>query len=229
MIVKICGIRTVADAEAVNAAGPDMAGFVFHSPSRRYVSPREAGRLRGTIDPSILTVGVFVDEDPRTIARLVSDGTIGVVQLHGGEDPMYIHGLRAMVDAPIIRTFIPRTAADIDAAERSPADLVLLDAGRGSGRTFDWSLAEGLRRDYILSGGLGPDNVADAVSRLSPFGVDVSSGVETDGRKDPAKMASFVEAARSAVARRESRSPRAWTSRNRPRTGPSPSRAPPLS
>lgn len=202
MIVKVCGVRTPWDARAVDAAGPDMAGFVFYGPSRRCVTHQQARGLRTLMDPSIATVGVFVDEDPRVIADLVEDGTISMVQLHGSEDEMYIHGLRALTHAPVIKTFIARTPEDIEAAERSPADMVMLDAGKGSGKGFDWTLAESIDRDYILSGGLDPRNVGPAVERLSPAGVDVSSGVESNGRKDPAKVSDFVQNARSAGSRR---------------------------
>lgn len=204
MIAKICGVRSFDDAGIVNEAGPDMAGFVFYRPSRRSVDPGLASELRDAIDPSIRTVGVFVDEDPGVIADLVSDGTISVVQLHGAEDPMYILGLRAMTHAPIIKSFVVRSPQDVAEANASPADMVMLDAGKGSGSTFDWSLTEGMGRDFILSGGLTPDTVADAITRTHPYGVDVSSGVETDGRKDPVKVSAFMDAVRSARIRADS-------------------------
>ena len=197
MIVKVCGLRTADDAEAVNEAGPDMAGFVFYRPSRRCIDLERAIELRGILDPSIATVGVFVDEDPHVIAGLVENGVISVVQLHGSEDGMYIHGLRAMVHTPIVKTFIARRPEDIEEANLSPADLVMLDAGKGSGKGFDWNLAHGMRRPFILSGGLTPENVGTAIASVSPTGVDVSSGVESGGAKDRAKMLSFVESART--------------------------------
>ena len=198
MIVKVCGVRTPWDARAVDAARPDMAGFVFYGPSRRCVTHQQARGLRTLMDASIATVGVFVDEDPLVISELVECGAIDTVQLHGVEDGAYIRGLERLIDAPVIKTFIVRDGSDIEAANRCEADMVLLDAGMGSGRTFDWSLLEGMERDYILSGGLDPGNISEAVGRYRPFGVDVSSGVETDGRKDPAKMAAFIEAVRRA-------------------------------
>lgn len=196
-VVKICGLTRPEDAAAANAAGPDMVGFVFYRPSRRCVTREAADAVAAALDPSIRRVGVFVDEDPLVVADIVGSGTVDVVQLHGAEDAAYIRGLRRIADAPIVQTFLVRGARDIEATESSEADMVLLDAGMGSGRTFDWSLLEGMGRDYILSGGLDPLNVADAVAGFRPFGVDVSSGVETDGRKDPAKMRMFVEAVRS--------------------------------
>ena len=192
-LVKICGLTRPEDIDAVNSLSPDMAGFVFYGPSRRCVTRDSARELGSGLDPSIVKVGVFVDEDPLVIADLVGSGIIDAVQLHGVEDGAYIHGLRRLVDAPVIKTFLVRVRGDIEAANRSDADYVLLDSGMGSGRTFDWSLLEDMDCDYILSGGLNPGNIHDAVEILHPYGVDVSSGVETDGRKDPLKMSAFLE------------------------------------
>ena len=191
-LVKICGLTRPEDIDAVNSLSLDMAGFVFYGPSHRCVTRDSARELGSGLDPSIVKVGVFVDEDPLVIADLVGSGIIDAVQLHGVEDGAYIHGLRRLVDAPVIKTFLVRDRGDIEAANRSDADYVLLDSGMGSGRTFDWSLLEDMDRDYILSGGLNPGNIHDAVEMLHPYGVDVSSGVETDGRKDPSKMSAFL-------------------------------------
>ena len=128
--------------------------------------------------------------------RCVSKGIIDAVQLHGVEDSAYIHGLRRLTDAPMVKSFIVRDERDVSSANACDADMVLMDAGMGSGRLFDWSLLERMDRDYILSGGLSPDNVSEALERLHPFGVDVSSGVETDGRKDPEKILRFVRSVR---------------------------------
>lgn len=200
-IVKICGLRRPEDTKEVNLLKPEMTGFVFYPPSSRFVTKEKAGELKGLLDPSVETVGVFVDEDPRIIADLVDSGIIDAVQLHGSEDDSYIRGLRGMVDVPMIKAFVLTDDAMQD-VESCEADMILLDAGKGSGRTFDWSLAESVGRDYILSGGLNPDNVTDAVIRLHPYGVDVSSGVETDGFKDPDKVSEFILKARSAGALR---------------------------
>ena len=181
-LVKICGLTRPEDVDAVNGLRPDMVGFVFYGPSRRCVSKETAETLASSLGRSITKVGVFVDEDPLVIADIVDSGIIDAVQLHGVEDSAYIHGLRRLTDAPMVK------ACD--------ADMVLMDAGMGSGRLFDWSLLERMDRDYILSGGLSPDNVTKALERLHPFGVDVSSGVETDGRKDPEKILRFVRSVR---------------------------------
>ena len=195
-LIKICGLTRPEDVSAVNGLRPDMVGFVFYGPSRRCVSKEIAETLASSLDRSITKVGVFVDEDPLVIADIVDSGIIDAVQLHGVEDFAYIHGLRRLTDAPVVKSFIVRDERDVSSANACDADMVLMDAGMGSGRLFDWSLLERMDRDYILSGGLSPDNISEALERLHPFGVDVSSGVETDGRKDQAKMSRFIRSVR---------------------------------
>lgn len=194
MIVKICGLRTPMDALYANMAAPDMAGMVFHPKSRRCVSLDEARQIRGMLGRTIRSVGVFVDSDPSLMGTLLDEGIIDIVQVHACSDD-YFRKARDF-GAPVIRAYIVRTKEDVQIAASSEADYILLDAGMGDGKTFDWSLLEDAGFDYILSGGLDNMNVRDAVRRLNPFGVDVSSGVETDGAKDPTKMTSFVYAAR---------------------------------
>ncbi len=197
MIVEICGLTYVEDASGVNAAGPDWAGLVFHPASRRRVTFERALEIRAALDPRIETVGVFVDSDPELMSRLVDSGAVGMLQVHGCSDECFRQARDLGV--PVIRTYVVRSRDDVEEAACSEADRVMLDAGMGSGETFDWDLLEDARFEYILSGGLDPGNVGEAVRRLRPAGVDVSSGVETGGRKDPAKMESFVCAARGAL------------------------------
>ena len=130
------------------------------------------------------------------MAGLLDRGVIDVAQLHGSEDDAYIASLRVLTDKPIFRAFKIKSEDDLPAIESCTADLVLLDSGAGTGKTFDWSLVQSVRRLYFLAGGLDPENVADAIAALHPYGVDVSSGIETDGVKDEVKMAAFVAAAR---------------------------------
>ena len=196
--VKICGMRRQEDIRHANRLRPEMIGFVFWKPSKRYVSPDEAAKLRSILDDGITPVGVFVDEDPRVVADIANQGTIDRIQLHGAEDEEYIHGLRKLTDAPIIKTFCVRSEEDLVKASGSSADMVLLDNGKGTGQTFDWTLMRDLERDFILSGGLSESNVGDAVRRFHPFAVDVSSAMETDGFKDRSKMERFIDAVRSA-------------------------------
>ncbi len=196
--VKICGIRRAEDVDFANALAPDYVGFVFAAGSRRMVSGVEALALRARLRPQIGAVGVFVDEEPAAVAAIVSSGAIDAVQLHGREDGAYIASLRRLCRAPLIKAFVVRSRADLDAARESPADFVLLDAGAGDGRAFDWGLLadSGFRRDYFLAGGLGPENVAEAVALLRPFAVDASSSLESGGFKDFAKMERFILEAR---------------------------------
>ena len=123
-------------------------------------------------------------------------GFVDMAQLHGHEDEAYLKKLRALTQKPLIRAFCVTSAEDIHGANASTADFVLLDSGAGSGRTFAWELLRGIRRPYFLAGGLTPENVAEAIEECRPFAVDVSSGIETAGRKDPAKMNAFCAAVR---------------------------------
>ncbi len=194
--IKLCGLRRTEDIDAANALRPDYVGFVFARGSRRYVTPERAAVLRTRLVPGILAVGVFVNEPPDNVAALLTAGVIDMAQLHGGEDADYLARLRERTDRPIIQAFRIRAAEDVRAAERSTAEYILLDAGAGTGTVFDWGLLERVSRPYFLAGGLDAENVSEAVKQLRPYAVDVSTGIETDGVKDPRKMEAFVSAVR---------------------------------
>lgn len=194
--IKLCGLIRRCDIEAANELRPDYIGFVFAPKSRRYIAPEKAAELKRRLDPAIQAVGVFVNESPEIIAAMLSSGTIDMAQLHGSESEEYIHQLRLLTDRPIIKAFQIETEQDMAAAQASSADLVLLDSGAGTGTAFDWNLIQNIQRPYFLAGGLDPDNVASAIRTLHPYGVDVSSGIETGGLKDKNKMAAFVAAVR---------------------------------
>ena len=195
--IKLCGLSRPCDIETANRLLPEYIGFVFAPKSKRYVPPETAAALKGLLHPSIQAVGVFVREEPEQVARLLRDGIIDIAQLHGGEDAAYVRVLRRLTDRPILQAFRVDSAADVAAAQKSEADMILLDAGAGgTGTAFDWTLLRDIRRPYFLAGGLHPGNVREAVERLSPYAVDVSSGIETDGRKDADKMEAFMRAAR---------------------------------
>lgn len=195
--IKLCGLTRPEDIAAANALKPEYIGFVFAPKSRRAVSREKAAELRAQLSPEIQTVGVFVNEAPETVARLLNEDLLDIAQLHGQEDAAYIARLRSLTPKPLWQAFRVESAADLAAAARSTADMVLLDSGAGgTGTVFNWKLLQGFPRPYILAGGLDADNATDAVSRLHPDVVDVSSGIETAGRKDPAKMAAFVAAVR---------------------------------
>ena len=195
--IKICGLRRLEDVEAVNRAKPDYAGFVFWPKSRRLVSAETALTLRTALDRNIPAVGVFVDQPMEQVLMLLKAGIINIAQLHGHETPEDIKLLQQLSDRPVWKAFKVRSEEDLLLAEASPADLVLLDNGYGTGRSFDWGLlSRPLNRPWLLAGGLSPANIPQAVDAFHPWGVDISSGVETDGQKDPEKIQAAVAAAR---------------------------------
>lgn len=194
--IKLCGLSRKKDIETANALLPEYVGFVFAPGSRRRVTTEQAEELKHLLNPGIHVVGVFVDEAPARVAELTQRGIIDLIQLHGNEDEAYLMELRRLTKAPVIQAFRVRSSDDLAAAAESTADCVLLDAGAGDGKTFDWAMLKGFERPYFLAGGLTPENVTSAVAALRPFAVDVSSGIETDGVKDPVKMRAFVKAAR---------------------------------
>lgn len=190
--IKICGLTRLEDVEAVNEAKPDYAGFVF-AKSRRRITKEHAVTLRRYLDPEILTVGVFVNELPAIVAGYLEEGIIDLAQLHGNEDEVYIHNLRLQTGQPLIQAFSVSSEEDVEKAKKSSADYILLDHGKGgTGTAFDWSLLQNMDRPYFLAGGLGVENVEDAVRKLHPYAVDVSSKVETEGKKDREKIIEFV-------------------------------------
>ena len=195
--IKLCGLSRLQDIETANTLLTEYVGFVFAPKSRRYVTRQHAAELKKHLAPGIRAVGVFVDEPPENVAKIVKRGVIDLVQFHGGEDETYLRRLRELTAVPLIQAFRVRSGKDLAAAERSTADYVLLDAGAGDGKVFDWSLLENFRRPYFLAGGLDPENTGPAVRTLHPFTVDVSSGIETGGVKDPEKMKAFVGAVRA--------------------------------
>lgn len=195
--IKLCGLTKTSDIEKANELKPEYIGFVFWEKSRRNVTKEQAAELKSVLDPGILAVGVFVDEDPECIADLVQSGIIDVAQLHGSESPEYIGKLKEMTGAPVIKAYQfgsdDNTNKKIaDEVNESPADFVLLDAGKGCGSTFDWSITDNINKPFFLAGGLNCDNVDEALRKIKPYAVDVSSGIETDKVKDPAKMERFV-------------------------------------
>lgn len=180
MRIKICGLTSYADAAAALDAGADALGFVLAGSPRR-MTPEQILEIRRRL-PFILSVGVLVDADPGFAARLLAEGVVDRLQLHGKALPL------------------PGAYPSVSSAPPDPLPSLLhVDASRGQGRLGDWELAKrlALRTRVILAGGLTPANVAEAVAGVRPFGVDVSSGVEaTPGKKDPRKVREFCDAAR---------------------------------
>lgn len=197
--IKICGLTRPEDIQAVNQAKPDFCGFIVEFPkSRRNVTVDQLRQLREKLDGSILPTGVFVNAPVELPAHLLNEGTIALAQLHGQEDEAYIHQLKNMTDHLIIKAFSIKTEADVDRAIRSEADYILLDQGDGgTGEAFDWNLVPSIKRPWFLAGGLGCENLETAIKLLHPWAVDLSSSVETDGRKDADKILKAVQTVRN--------------------------------
>lgn len=198
--IKICGLYRPEDIQYANQARPDWCGFIVNFPrSHRSLIPDQVRALRRDLDSAIVPVGVFVDQPVEEVAGLLRDKTVSIAQLHGQEDAAYIAALRkAAPDCTIWKAFKIRRAEDLRAVNSSTADMVILDNGYGTGAHFDWSLAEGADRPYLLAGGLTPENISEAITRLCPYGLDISSGVETDKKKDLMKIQAAVTAVRKA-------------------------------
>lgn len=194
--IKLCGLTRACDIEAANELSPDYIGYVFVSDRRRYITPQKAAEFNKLLSPGIIPVGVFIDEKLETVAELLNQGIIAIAQLHGSEDEDYIKRLKKLTGRQIIRAYQIKTEKDVADANKSAADYILLDSGTGTGTAFDWELIKSINRPYFLAGGLSTDNVETAIKQLNPFAVDVSSGIETNGYKDKAKMAAFVAAVR---------------------------------
>lgn len=203
VIVKICGITNLADGLAAAEAGADALGFVFYDKSPRHVSLEAAADMIRQLPPFLVKVGVFVNASEDLVLRAIGECGLNLLQFHGEETPEYCtqFGLMNM------KAFRIRDAASLAALDNYPTDAWLLDAysaGQlgGTGEKFNWDLAvEASRRGrpIFLAGGLTPENVAQAVAQVRPYAVDVSSGVEAaPGRKDPAKVKAFIQAAKGA-------------------------------
>ena len=210
--IKICGLSRPEDIKYVNAAKPDYAGFVIDYPkSHRSITPDQLREFVKALDDDITPVGVFVDAGEELAADLYNSGVIKIMQLHGNEDDEYIARLRTLIgtgtgvnadvndgtggdgdEVRIVKAFRVRTPEDLEKAQASIADMVLLDQGKGEGRSFDWSIVrenrDKLQRPFFLAGGLDAGNLAEAVELMHPWAVDMSSSLETDKVKDREKI-----------------------------------------
>lgn len=215
--IKLCGMMKPCDIEYANRIKPDFVGFIFAN-TRRKIGATQAKQFREALDAEIPSVGVFVNEDISVITSLVQDGCIDMIQLHGEEDADYIRRLREVCDVPVIKAVKVQTVEQIRQAAALPVDYLLLDTYRkgvlgGTGEAFDWELlreakiaagdtaegdtAEGelFGKPYFLAGGLHAGNLREAAA-LGSYGLDVSSGIETDGSKDFTKMVKVMELVR---------------------------------
>lgn len=203
VIVKICGITNFEDAINSVEAGADMLGFVFYEKSKRYIDPEKAASIIREVSSFSLCVGVFADEDIDRIKKVIDQTMIDMVQLSGNEDPEVCAKLREVV--PVIKSFKINENFTPDVLNDFYVDYVHFDsfsAGEygGTGKTFNWEIVAGLSDKWkvILSGGLNPENVQDAILKVKPYGVDVSSGVEEyPGKKSFEKVKLFIENAKS--------------------------------
>ena len=204
--LKICGMRRAEDIEMANSYKPDYIGFVF-AESPRKVSYEQAKELSDLLSEDIVPVGVFVNEHMKLIVDLFKDGIIEMAQLHGDEDEKYIRNLKDKSieetgkQIPVINAIEIKDGADYDDEllkwRDSASDYFILDSGKGSGKTFDWSLldkeSEFFKNSIFLAGGLNSENLALAIGEFNPFAVDLSSSVETDGFKDEKKIKEIIE------------------------------------
>jgi phosphoribosylanthranilate isomerase len=205
MLVKICGVTRVEDALAAVGAGASAIGFVFWPDSPRFVDPYRARAIRASLPPFVTAVGVFVNQPLDYVSGVASLVRLGVVQLHGDETPEFASRL----PTPIMKALPLETVRDRDLAAWPDGTMLLLDVHDpvkrgGTGRTIDWDAAAAIssRRRIVLAGGLTPDNVAAAVARVRPFGIDVSSGVEVSpGIKDHRRVRALFEALHGVPAR----------------------------
>jgi phosphoribosylanthranilate isomerase len=200
--VKICGITNPGDARVAAAAGADAVGLVFAESPRR-VGVEEARRISIALPKYVISVGVFVDEEPDEVVRISREVGLDLAQLHGDETPDTVTAVREG-GVNVMKALRVRDAASLEALDEYEADLFLLDAYSekargGTGERFDWAVAKSLRgRDNIVvSGGLDPENVREAIEFFEPYGVDASSALEDEpGRKNGERVRRFVLAAR---------------------------------
>ena len=197
--IKICGITNKRDAIAAAGLMPDMMGFVFYNGSKRYVEPRIVRDIANELPPSVLKVGVFVSEESGKVLKIAEDCSLDMLQFHGDESPDYCAGFKDSYK--VIKAFRIKDSDSLKGVNGYSADFYMLDTYSdkekgGTGEKFDWKIIESFEflRPVILSGGLTPDNVREAIERFAPYGVDVSSGVETvPGKKDLLLMKKFAE------------------------------------
>ena len=193
--IKICGIKRLEDIEIVNRYKPDYIGFVF-ADSKRKVSHDLAKELRNNLDSDIIPVGVFVDSPQDEILKLFDEGIIEIAQLHGSESEQFILDLKKKTDGELKIINAIEMTQEIDLLEYndSNSDYLLLDSGKGSGKTFDWSLIrKDIKKEFFLAGGLNSKNVTRAIDEFNPYAIDLSSSLETEGFKDENKIKEIME------------------------------------
>ena len=201
-LVKICGITNLDDALAAVAAGADALGFNFYKPSPRYIRPQQAREIMEQLPETLLTVGVFVNEEAGAIKAIAKEAGLRALQLHGDETPEYC---RELDDYYVIKTFAVSDSFDIQAAHTYKVEAIMLDTKHnnlrgGTGQVFDWSVAQQVRpviAKLFLAGGLSPENVANAIKTVRPYAVDACSALEDrPGKKNHERMRVFINTVR---------------------------------
>lgn len=193
--IKICGLKRLEDIEIVNKYKPDYVGFVF-ADSKRKVSHELASEMKRNLNPYIISVGVFVDAGIDEIIGLFNKGVIEMAQLHGQESEDYIRSLKESTNGEIkiINSIEMSDKKDLLEYDNSIADYLLLDSGKGSGKTFNWNLIrKDLNKKFFLAGGIDISNVSKAIEEINPYAIDLSSSLETDGFKDENKIKEIME------------------------------------
>ncbi len=202
MKVKICGLRSIEAARTATDGGADFLGFILWPKSRRYVEPDQAARIVGEVRGTAKTVGVFVDEELYTAARIIKKCGFDMAQLHGHEPMGYAEALQEETGVKIVKAFRWRDDFFVKAANEYPADYILLDTFKkgmagGTGETFRWREAaedvQRLKKPLFLAGGISKENAREAIQILNPFALDVSGSLEENGEKSPEKIKEFLE------------------------------------
>ena len=191
--VKMCGMRRKEDIAYANEVKPDAIGYIFFSKSKRYVTGQQARELDQNLDQKILSVGVFVNETIEKVTEIANEVPLDVIQLHGDEDVIYIEQLRQQTDKEIWKAVRVKDTKDIKEAQQFPVDKLLLDTFTEEKDMYGGTAKEGIRKPFFIAGGLHSKNIKEITKKVHPYGIDISSGIETDGYKDLKKMKEIMQ------------------------------------
>lgn len=201
MKVKMCGMRRIEDIAYANEVRPDAIGYIFFKKSKRYVTGKQARSLDQNLNQTIQSVGVFVNETIKNVVEIAKEVPLDVIQLHGDEDLDYIKDLKTKIEIPIWKAVRVKETKDIKEAEQLPVDRLLLDTfteediygGTGKVMNYDLIPKEGISKPFFIAGGLHRKNIKEIIEKVHPYGIDISSGIESDGHKDLTKMKEIME------------------------------------
>ena len=202
MKVKMCGMRRKEDIAYANEVKPDAVGYIFFPKSKRYVTGQQAKEFDQDLDQDILSVGVFVNETIEKVIEIANQVPLDVIQLHGDEDHTYVEQLKQQTDKEIWKVVRVKDTNDIKEAEKLPVDKLLLDTFTEekdmygvTGKVMNYNLIpkEGISKPFFIAGGLHSNNIKEIIKKVHPYGIDISSGIETDGYKDLKKMKEIMQ------------------------------------